>query len=142
MAASPPPDFAAVPTAHPRSFSRCNLFSLPLHPDSAHDGEGIVSAARIVTSADIDGPCTFMDYVEVPPGSSIGDHRHAGDEEEFYLVLSGQGVMRIGDDVFPVTPGDLVRNPPSGLHGLANTGTDPIRLFVFELTTAQSRHRA
>jgi 2-deoxy-scyllo-inosamine dehydrogenase (SAM-dependent) len=115
-------------------FRVSHLFSEGLHRQVAHEGEGEIEAVRIVTAADLVGGCNFIDYVELPPGTSVGDHEHALDEEEFYLVLSGSGVMRLGDDCFPVGPGDLVRNPPGGLHGLVNTGPSTLKLFVFELS--------
>jgi mannose-6-phosphate isomerase-like protein (cupin superfamily) len=114
-------------------FRKCNIFTLPLRPEVAHDGVGHIAATRIVTGEDLAGACAFIDYVELPPGTSIGDHRHGADEEEFYLVLGGTGVMRLDDETFEVTAGDLVRNRPGGLHGLVSTGPDPLRLFVFEV---------
>ena len=36
-------------------------------------------------------------------------------------------------DVFDVGAGDLIRNPPGAAHGLANTGADELRVFVFEV---------
>lgn len=121
---------------HRAAFRTCNLFRLALRPESAHAGQGLVDAVRIATRADLAGPCSFIDYAEVPPGCSIGDHRHADDEEEFYLVLSGRATMRLEDDTFPVGPGDLIRNPPGGLHGLSNSGNERVRLFIFELIPA------
>lgn len=115
-------------------FRMSHLFAERLHRQVAHDGEGEIEAARIVTDADLAGGCNFIDYVELPPGTSIGDHEHAFEEEELYLVLSGNGVMRLGYDQFPVGPGDLVRNPPGGRHGLTNPGPATLRLFVFELS--------
>lgn len=114
-------------------FSRAGLYSLPLRFEPAHDGAGATGAVRVASGAQVQGCCHFIDFAELPPGASIGDHRHADDEEEYYLVLSGTGTMRLEDEYFPVHPGDLVRNPPGGLHGLRNTGAERIRLFVFEL---------
>jgi mannose-6-phosphate isomerase-like protein (cupin superfamily) len=118
-------------------FHRCNVFRVPLRPEVAHAGTGTIEAARIATGEMVAGACDFIDYAILPPGTSIGDHRHRADEEEFYLVLAGTGTMRLEDETFPVTAGDLVRNPPGGLHGLVNTGPDPVRLFIFELTAGQ-----
>jgi mannose-6-phosphate isomerase-like protein (cupin superfamily) len=129
-----------VGTAAAGSFRVSHLFAERLHRQVAHDGEGEIEAARIVTDADLAGGCNFIDYVELPPGTSIGDHEHAFEEEELYLVLSGNGVMRLGDDQFPVGPGDLVRNPPGGWHGLTNPGPATLRLFVFELSVPGGRN--
>lgn len=115
-------------------FRRCNVFSLPLREEIAHDGWGWIGAVRIAAGDQLAGACEFIDYAELPPGTSIGDHRHPADEEEFYLVLSGAGTMRLEDETVPVVAGDLVRNPAGGLHGLVNTGARPLRLFVFAFT--------
>lgn len=111
----------------------CNIFSLSLHPEVAHEGEGMVDAVRIFRRGDLAGSCDFVDYVELPPGTSIGDHRHRDDEEEFYLVLSGSGILRLEEETSVVKAGDLARNRPGGLHGLRNTGTEVLRLFVFQV---------
>jgi mannose-6-phosphate isomerase-like protein (cupin superfamily) len=112
---------------------RCNLRELPLDEVQAHAGEGRIRFARIAGTGDLAGGCNFIDYAEIPPGASIGRHRHGDDEEELYLVLEGEGVMVRNGESFAVRAGDLVRNPPGGEHGLRNTGAAPIRLFVFEL---------
>ena len=115
------------------SFRRTNLFELPLEPQTAHAGVGVIAATRIATAADVDGACNFIDFAELPPGTSIGDHQHGVDSEEYYLVLSGRGRMRLGDHQFDVAAGDLVRNEPGGTHGLANVGEDALKLFIFEI---------
>ena len=116
-------------------FNSCNIFALPLTEEIAHGGVGTIRAKRFVTKESISGGCNFIDYVEVPPGTSIGEHRHTDDEEEFYLVLAGRGEMRVENQLLPVKTGDLVRNSPGGLHGLTNIGDEVIRLFIFELST-------
>lgn len=123
--------------APPRSasFQRCNIFRLPLAQASAHDGSGVIRAARIATADALADGCRFLDYAEVPPGTSIGPHRHADDEEEYYLVLSGSGEMRMEADVTQVVAGDLIRNPAGGLHGLTNRADDVLRLFIFAVTS-------
>ena len=115
---------------------RCNLQELPLVQVVAHGGDGRIRFARIADAAALTGGCNFIDYAELPPGTSIGRHRHAGDEEEFYLVLEGAGSMWRDGESFEVRAGDLIRNAPGGEHGLRNTGDVPLRLFVFELRVA------
>jgi mannose-6-phosphate isomerase-like protein (cupin superfamily) len=120
-------------------FSRCNLFTLPLEPTIAHGGTGPIEAVRIATRADLEGGCEFIDYAVVPPGAAIGFHEHPPDEQEYYLVLGGGGRMRLEDEEFTVTAGDLVRNPGGGGHGLSNTGAEDLRLFVFAVTPGAGR---
>lgn len=110
-----------------------NLFSLELRPEVAHEGIGTVNAIRILQRGGGTSACDFVDYVELPAGVSIGDHRHRLDEEEYYLVLAGTGVLRLEHETFAVTAGDLARNLPGGLHGLRNTGPSVLKLFVFQV---------
>ena len=114
-------------------FSRCNLDELLLTTVQAHGGDGRIRFCRIADAASLAGGCNFIDLAIVPPGATIGRHRHAADEEEFYLVLDGRAQMyRDGEEIM-VGPGDLVRNPPGGEHGLRAVGPEPVRLFVFEV---------
>ncbi len=117
-------------------FEKCNLNHVPLENVCAHGGEGLIKFNRLAEASQLTGPCNFIDLAELPPGVSIGRHRHKRDEEEFYLVLNGQGTMYRNGEEFPVNSGDLIRNPPGGEHGLVNTGEDPLRIFVFELGVA------
>lgn len=116
-------------------FERCNLFDLALDEVRAHGGAGRIRFRRVLEAAQVSGPCNFVDLAVLPPGASIGRHRHAPDEEEFYLVLSGRGHLWRDGERLEVRPGDFVRNRPGGAHGLENTGTEDLTLFVFELRT-------
>ena len=120
-----------------RGFDRCNLFALTLQCGPAHGGDGNIFFRRITDQSALAGACNFIDFAQVPPGGSIGSHRHAPDEEEFYLIIKGEGEMWKDGECFPVRPGDLVRNRPGGTHGLRNIGTDALSVFVFELRVAR-----
>lgn len=120
------------------SFDRVNLAEVATASTVAHDGDGEIRFARLVERAQTEGTCNFVDLAVLPPGASIGRHRHATDEEEYYLVLEGDGTMWRNGDEFDVRQGDLVRNPPGAEHGLRNTGTTDLRLFVFEVQAAEA----
>jgi mannose-6-phosphate isomerase-like protein (cupin superfamily) len=115
---------------------RWNLRELALADVCAHGGEGRIRFARVGDREELAGGCNFIDYAELPPGTSIGRHRHADDEEELYLVLEGEGEMWRDGERFAVREGHLVRNAPGGEHGLHNPGPAVLRLFVFELRVA------
>ena len=114
-------------------FDQCNLDELVLTPVQAHGGAGSIQFCRIADAESLAGSCNFIDMAIVPPGATIGQHRHAPDEEEFYLVLSGHAELYRDGERLTVRPGDLVRNAPGGEHGLRALGPDPVRLFVFEV---------
>jgi len=55
-------------------------------------------------------------------------HHHHANEEHFY-VLSGQGKVRIGAEVWPIEPGDYIFSQPGGpehAHQMVNTGDEPL----------------
>jgi nucleoside-diphosphate-sugar epimerase/quercetin dioxygenase-like cupin family protein len=112
---------------------RCNLGALRLERVRAHGGEGEIGLARVASQGALAGACAFIDLAVLPPGTSIGRHRHAVTDEELYLVLGGEGEMWRDGEVFRVGSGDLVRNPPGARHGLVNVGRDDLRVFVFDL---------
>jgi len=115
-------------------FAQCNLHELKMVSTCAHDGEGEIGFCRIADEKTLDGTCHFIDYAIMPPHTAIGEHLHRVDEEEFYLVIEGHGIMRINGKEFSVRAGDLIRNPPSGSHALRNPGPGELKLFVFEVT--------
>jgi mannose-6-phosphate isomerase-like protein (cupin superfamily) len=104
----------------------------------AHHGTGTVDAVRLATGDDLESCTHFLDYVEIPARAAIGRHQHAECEEEYYLVLLGKGLMHLDGDDFEVRTGDLIRNRPGGTHGLVNTGSGTLAVFVFEVE-AESR---
>lgn len=117
---------------------RINLNAAVPTPVVAHGGTGTLLFKRLAERRDLSGGCNFIDHAILPPGVSIGRHRHGTTQEEFYLVLAGEGrLWRDGGSV-EITQGDLIRNPPGAAHGLENTGSKPLSLFVFELEVSPS----
>lgn len=53
----------------------------------------------------------------VPAGGSTLAHFHR-ESEEIYLVTSGSGRLRLGDEVGAIGPGDCVVIPPGTVHRL------------------------
>jgi len=106
----------------------------PLAPERAHLGEGKLQAARVRGAAAGSG-INFIDLVDIPPGTTIGAHRHAATDEEIYVVISGTGTMLIDGAEQAVASGDVIVNPPGGLHALRNTGAEAIRLVVIDVST-------
>jgi mannose-6-phosphate isomerase-like protein (cupin superfamily) len=64
----------------------------------------------------------------IAPGASTSLHCHAV-TEEIYHVTAGNGTMTLGDDQFPIGPGDTVCIPPGTAHRVQNTGTEPLRIL-------------
>jgi mannose-6-phosphate isomerase-like protein (cupin superfamily) len=118
-----------------------DLGSVPLDPVVAHGGEGRILFNRVFQGDQLASACRFVDYAVVPPGCSIGLHRH-GDDEEIYVVLEGAGVMMLDDVPHRVAAGSVIVNAPGGTHGLTNDGSVPIRIFVVEIAAPPGSARA
>ena len=109
-----------------------NYLEAPGKVQSIHGGKGVGKNARVFEAADFDTPLKFINYVEMEPGSSIGIHRH-GENEEVYVVLSGNGMMTVNDERRAVKAGDIILNKPGWQHGLENVSDQTLKLFVFEV---------
>ena len=102
---------------------------------SSHGGSGPVDLYEIWGKDDFKSKVDFIDRVVVPPGSTIGFHRH-GDNEEMYIVLDGNGLMTIEDEEVRVETGDMILNPPGGRHGLVNDSDRKIDILVIQVGIA------
>lgn len=68
--------------------------------------------------------------VEVPPGKKAWPFHSHHANDELFLILSGQGVLRFGDKVYPVEAGDVAVCPAGGAetaHQLQALGDAPLR---------------
>jgi mannose-6-phosphate isomerase-like protein (cupin superfamily) len=72
--------------------------------------------------------CSLAEEI-LPPGTAVTPHHHRQIEEIYYIV-SGQGLMTVGDEIREVEAGDAVYVPCGHRHTLENTGTQPITLLV------------
>jgi len=65
----------------------------------------------------------------LPAGGAVTPHRHR-QIEEIYYVVSGRGLMTVGDETQEVEAGDAIYIPRGHRHTLKNTGTEPIKLIL------------
>lgn len=72
------------------------------------------------------------------PGESIQPHYHE-DFEEIYYVLSGYGMMTIGDEMQEISRGDVAYIPPPSPHTLLNTGSVPLRFITVTVNAVQKK---
>jgi uncharacterized cupin superfamily protein len=72
---------------------------------------------------------TGLKHETVPEGKlNCPPHCH-GSEEEFFLVLDGEGVCLLGDDEFPVRRGSIVGRPPG--TGVAHAFRGPLTVLLY-----------
>lgn len=71
----------------------------------------------------LSGKATILPGLEIHP-----PHRHS--EEEFLMVVEGRGEWTVGDETFEAGEGDMLYAAAWDLHGIKNTGEEPLT-FVF-----------
>ena len=70
-----------------------NFLTQPLEPlEGCHDGVGVLRHREVIGGKDFQADIRFLNYTVLPPGTSIGLHRH-GNDQELYIVLAGHGEM-------------------------------------------------
>ena len=99
-----------------------------------HGGVGVVDWTNVLTTTHIpEAQLGFVHDDVLPPGASIGTHRH-DHEEEYYYIVSGKGVMILDDARFEVESGDITAVFPGGAHGLENPSTEELRVIVMGMS--------
>lgn len=87
-------------------------------------GDGVVTMRHLVDPASMKN-ARLLAELTLPPGASIGDHEHLS-ETEYYIILSGTGVV-IDDGVEkPAAAGDVVVTGGGAHHSIKNTGDVPL----------------
>ena len=69
-----------------------------------------------------------MGHTTIYPTGTTTGHTHE-DREEVYFVISGEGIMVIGEDRFPIKPGDGLYVPPGVFHTTIQTGNLPLTVL-------------
>ncbi len=74
----------------------------------------------------------------LPPGQSIQPHYHT-DFEEIYYVLSGYGIITIGEEQKEISRSDVVYIPALAPHSLLNTGSVPLRFITVTVNLSTNK---
>jgi len=76
------------------------------------------------------GNCTHsVAYAEIAPGRSSIRHYHP-ETEESYTVVSGEGILELGESRITMTPGSSRLIPPGTTHKISNTGKETLGMWV------------
>ncbi len=66
------------------------------------------------------------------PGESMPFLHAHKQNEELYVILSGQGEMQVDGDRIPLAAGTAVRIAPAGMRAWRATGTEPMAYLVVQ----------
>ena len=73
----------------------------------------------------------YVHRTTLPVGGMVAEHTHNGNEQ-FYLVLEGEGEVTLCGNKFPVKPWCLALIRDGGSHGIRNTGNTPLTYVCVE----------
>jgi mannose-6-phosphate isomerase-like protein (cupin superfamily) len=74
---------------------------------------------------------TFAGVVVVEPGHELHPaHRHP--DEEFLLIIEGEGRWLLNDRTFAAKAGDMLYVAPNDLHGIFNSGKVPLKFALWK----------
>src|SRR5262245_42814904 len=95
-------------------------------------GKGISEAlGRKPQSTDLKERHPFdVELGRIPPGKVAYPYHSHSAQWEFYIVLSGKGVMRHEGGEEPIEAGDTLLFPPDEPHQMRNTGTEDLVFYV------------
>ena len=78
----------------------------------------------------------IVSSTDLKPGNSTSGHNHPG-QEEVYNFVKGTGLMKIDDDIFPVTEGDVILIEDGKFHQVINNSEENL-YFVCVFDGARS----
>ena len=94
---------------------------------------GYFTSSRGTIGARIGARKLGYNLTVLPPGKAqCPFHNHHG-EEEMFLILEGEGVLRFGDARYPIRKHDVIACPTGGpqvAHQIINTGTVTMRYLA------------
>ena len=101
-------------------------------------GKGTVTVKHLLNPDEMLGKGRLFAELTVPPGASVGLHRHEGDVEAYY-ILQGKGRYQNDEDFYDLEAGDMTLVDDHHSHGIENTGDIPLKLIGLILFTCDRK---
>lgn len=95
-------------------------------------GQGSVEITHVFQPGELQGGCRLLATITLEPGSSIGKHVHANEEEIFYIL---RGVASVDNNGEPAQlgPGDALLTGGGQYHAVENTGSETLVILAIIL---------
>ena len=97
-------------------------------------GPGAVHFIKIVNENGLAGNGRLFNIGTLKPGCAVGNHKHNG-EIEIYYILEGEGMYHDNGVDTPVKAGDVTVCNDGESHGLLNTGSKDLKMVALILFT-------
>jgi len=92
-------------------------------------GKGSVKIEHFWSKDELKGKTRLCAKLTLAPGTSIGFHEHA-DEEEVFIVLRGQGRIDDAGEDAVVNPGDTILTGDGAGHAVESIGDEPLEMVA------------
>ncbi|GAB3998669.1 hypothetical protein GCM10029992_25100 [Glycomyces albus] len=93
-----------------------------------HYSESDLSEAFGIDMSSVEGLGVGAGWGRVAPGVSSTSHQH--DETEFFVIVAGEGELRVDGRTHPARPGTVVLFEPFESHVITNTGQADLVFFT------------
>lgn len=98
------------------------------------DGEGTIEIQKFITGDEFCGKGRMFAQFILPPNSSIGVHKHEG-EQEIYFITQGRAEYIDNNETYDAGVGDVLICKDGESHGVKNIGTDDLKYTALILFT-------
>lgn len=103
-----------------------------------HGTRGLTQWACLARRAGLGDGWEAVEWARIPVGGVSGEHLHTR-TEEVYVLLSGRGEITLDGRPVPVRAGDAILTGLGTVHGLRNTGAEPLEWLVIEMPARAGR---
>jgi mannose-6-phosphate isomerase-like protein (cupin superfamily) len=105
--------------------------------EAMRGGEGAVTIRHYVPEDAFTAGVRLCSQLVLPPGASIGMHRHE-QEDEVYILTKGSGVLDDGTVRTRIERGDAVLTGKGESHAICNDGVETLELTAVIIRYAPS----
>jgi len=92
-------------------------------------GKGAVTIHHYFKKDEIKAKCRLCSHLVLPPGASIGMHKHEA-EDELFVIERGTGIIDDGRNKTEVRAGDAILTGNGEEHALINGGNEPLEVIA------------
>ncbi|MCQ6559410.1 cupin domain-containing protein [Paenibacillus mendelii] len=98
----------------------------------------IYSSRMLLDRTNSDSQSVQINLGTFAPGGKQEDHSHSPEfnNDEIYLILKGEGRLRLDGQEYDVSPGDIAYIPAGSMHALANK-SETEELVIYTVWTRQ-----